>query len=180
MTIVPVLKLAADLFVEVLSDSTNGFNPALADACAQYGIDPFLVDFADESKNFWRSAFEIGDLYDNESTELPGMALYEAGDLNNNFVTSNVFAGPMHFQDDVHLIWKAEGAAKFERMRYAVHDAMINLFNGDFAQSIFQPSQITYNGGIGMLARGRMQWVKEDGFWLQTVSHRIEVTAHVF
>jgi hypothetical protein len=179
MTVKPVLQLAAEIIESVVSDVTNGFNPAMANAASQYKVEPFSVDF-DGGSNFWRSPFDVLDLYDNEF-ELPGMALFEAGDQNLNLVTSNVFSGPMQFQSDVHLAWRAEGFQhKFERMRWAVHDAMINVFSSSFAQQKFQITAIAFNGGIGMATPGQMTYVKDKGLWLQTLSFRIGVTAHVY
>jgi len=181
-----VLAVASDAITALNADGDNGFNPLLIKACANYNIDPFQIDFTDNSSNFFRSRFGILDLYETDEASLPAVTLYESGDENTNEEIFAIFSGPVHFTQEVHLVWEAPNAKGFERLRYAVHDTILNLFNGDFAQSIFQTAYgaaasgacLVFNGRIGMQRPAPMVFVAESGVWLQTLEFPILLRAN--
>src|SRR5581483_8404728 len=96
---VPIIKQASDAIVQALADRKTGFNVQLQAFFSEYGLnmDPWSIDWADDSANFFKSEFGILDLWTTNSAEVPACCLYEGGDAWNGLVVSATFAGPMSF-----------------------------------------------------------------------------------
>lgn len=180
MTVTPVLKLAADTLLSVLGDRTHGFNANLAEAWRLYSVNgpAFKIDYVAASKNFFQSNVGVLDIFDEDSTALPAQCLFENTADNQNVATSNIFSGPMSWILDTHLIWPQGRAVGFHLTRRAVSDALINLFNGDFAQLKFAPSGLAWNGAIS-LQFSPLSFVEDKSIWMQSIRASLQFNVTV-
>ena len=178
---VSILKTAADAIVSVLADPTNGFNAQLATLWMDQNVpgQAWEIDWSDDSANFYRSRLSITDLYQDEQMTLPAVTLWEAGDQNTNEVVTSTFSGPMAFIVEQHIVVPAGSIRNFEKVRYAVHDAMFNCFNSTVPQTAFLRANITYNGRLMMLQPGQIisptdEQGQDMGDLLQSIQFRLD------
>ncbi len=181
MNVSSILRLGSSTIVEVIGDPTNGFNAALIQAAADNGVNAFEIDFSRKSRNFFKSNFGILDLLENDGADLPAICLYEDGDENVNLLTSNIFSGTLRWRIDVHLSWSNNDMAQdLDGLRYAVHDALVNVVNSEAAMEIWQTTTgLAFNGGVGLGGLGPLHWSPDQNLWIQTMPFWIRMVANV-
>jgi hypothetical protein len=148
-----ISKAVRDAVITRLADPADGLNARFAAIASDYGItDPTRqsIDFAPNSKQFYRGYLGPDDIDDTSPAKYPIAVLFSTGASNENSQKFSLFSGTLTLGLDIHITWrKANAIQNFEDLGDAFEDAVISLFNDPtWAASYGAP--IAYNGQISL------------------------------
>src|SRR5436309_1302861 len=103
-----ISKLVRDTLKTQLSAGITGFNDRLQGIAGEYGVEPWQVDWSDESTNFLFGRVSIQAVAQSSILTFPLVTIDTVRSANTNRVKFTTFAGPVAVVIDVHHSWPQE------------------------------------------------------------------------
>jgi len=172
---VSVTKTVRDSITSLVADPSVGFNPTLVKVCNDYNVQPFLIDFSNNSRNFFAGYYGAKAIMETTNTKFPLICLYTIKSTNTNQQKFQVFSGTILLGIDVYLSYgKSSAFGNTDLLADAVEDTIYNVFNSEANYGFYSAASgdLEYNGDISVT---RSSLTKDAYNWLQALQVRFTV-----
>ena len=163
-----VVQVSRKLRLALEAQFAGLFNTLLADACTEFGIDAFRIDFAgEELQNFYRGERTIESLLAHEIPELPALAMWVGEGQDQNIEKPRRFAGPVAVYWRFWLLVVGVQTAGLTDLREAVEAAIIGTLDPELPG-------LVYRGDLEWKPLGEQQLFNQDEQhfgWVQQVTY---------
>lgn len=139
------------------------FNDRLQALSADYGVQPFTIDFnaVPKSSSFFFGRLDPVDIEESSVFRYPFMCVYTRQSANQTRQKPATFSGVVNAGVDIHLTWLQSAANQdFETLADCVEETVIGIMNDLTTQNWGQG--IIYSGQIGcdrgMVTTGAKNW----------------------
>jgi hypothetical protein len=132
MSVYSPIRFARKAVRVQLADPATGINPALAIACANYGLAPWAFDFSAASLNFFEANIDYGKTEESSIPEPNLLTLYGGPAVpfpDRERVFGARFSGRVFLTVDMYIGVLGEKVQTFEDWADAAEDAMFAVMN---------------------------------------------------
>src|SRR4051794_30540442 len=138
-----------DRVIAQLSDGTLGFNAHIAAIAADYGIQPFTLNFSEGSNNFFETNIDPDEIETSSPLKYPLATLCTLSSENIHRSMYQTFSGAVNMALTIYITWPVPRVPQnTERLANAVEAAMIRTFCNPQAMGNFT-GPVTYNRVLG-------------------------------